>query len=162
MVEGLPLAIKALEAAPTYSSEVLQSLPDRHPSACQCVLDTLTKAKKGDVRGYNHQCLTKLDEQDLAPLRELMQFAVLGRDCNPTLLAYSDRFNWPSLSFWHETRFSFVNISKMKVARAPVSCKRMGPRPDDPGERARAGGPGDQVILDFRLPIFDWGRKQHD
>ena len=123
MIEGLPLAIKALEAAPTYFSQILQSLTDRNPSACQCVLDTLTKAKKSNVRGYNHECLTKLDEQDLAPLRELVQFAVLGRDNNPTLITYSDRFNWSSLCTGHDKRSSFVNISELRVARAHVPCK---------------------------------------
>ncbi len=35
MEEGLPLPIKALVASPTYSWQVLQSLPDRDPSARQ-------------------------------------------------------------------------------------------------------------------------------
>jgi hypothetical protein len=126
MIEGLPLAIKALEAAPTYFSQILQSLTDRNPSACQCVLDTLTKAKKSDVRGYNHQCLTKLDEQDLTPLRELVQFAVFGRDYDPTLSTYSDRFNWSNLCTGHDKRSSLVNIPGIRVARAHVPCKWIG------------------------------------
>jgi hypothetical protein len=123
MVEGLPLAIKTPEAAPAYSRQVLQSLTHRHPSARQCVLDTLTKAKKGNVRGYDHQCLTELDEQDLAPLRELVQFAVLGRNCDPALLPYSDRFNWTSGFRWHQMIISFVKVTKLKVPRAQMSCK---------------------------------------
>jgi hypothetical protein len=123
MVEGLPLAIKTPEAAPAYFSQVIQSLIHRYASSSQRVPDTLTKAKKGNVRGYNHQCLTKLNEQDLASLRELVQFAILGRNCDPALFTDSDCFNWPSLSFWHETQISFVNISRMRVTRATVSCK---------------------------------------
>lgn len=122
-LDGLPLAIKALEAAPTYSRQVLQSLSDRHSAARQCVLDTLTKAKKRNVRGYNHQRLAKLNEQDLTSLRELVQFTVLGRNGNPPLFSYSDQFNWPGCSCWHAMRFSFVNMSNWKVARAQVSCK---------------------------------------
>jgi hypothetical protein len=122
-MDGLPLAIKALEAAPTYSRQVFQSLSDRHPAARQCVLDTLTKAKKRNVRGYDHQRLAKLDEQDLTPLGELVQFAVPGRNGNPPLFSYSDRFNRSECSFWHEMTSSFVNMSKRKVARAQVSCK---------------------------------------
>src|SRR3990172_8340288 len=51
-MDGLPLAIKALEAAPTYSRQVLQSLSNRHPAARQCVLDALTKSKKRNVRRH--------------------------------------------------------------------------------------------------------------
>src|SRR5215467_1569151 len=123
MVEGLSFAIEALEAAPTYFSQILQSLTDRNSSACQCVLDALTKAKKSNVRRYNHQCLTELDEQDLAPLRELVQFAVPRRDCNAPLITYADRFNWSSCRTGHDKRFSFVNISGTRVARAHVPCK---------------------------------------
>jgi hypothetical protein len=123
MEEGLALPIKALEASATYSCQVLQSLPDRDPSARQCLLDALTKMTKSQVRGHNHQCLTELDEQDLTALRELVQFTVLGRDRNPPLLSYSDRSNWPNWSFWHKMRFSFVNILKIKVACPSVSCK---------------------------------------
>src|SRR5262249_25607621 len=95
---------------------------DRNSSACQCVLDALTKAKKSNVRRYNHQCLTELDELDLAPLRELVQFAVPGRNSNPALLADSDRFNRTCSLRWHET-ISFVKVAKLKVTRAPGSCK---------------------------------------
>src|SRR3972149_8084717 len=87
--EGLPLPIKALKASSTYSCQVLQSLPDRDPSARQCLLDALTKMTKGQVRGHNHQCLTELDEQNLTPLRELVQFTVFGRDHNSPPLSHS-------------------------------------------------------------------------
>jgi hypothetical protein len=123
MEEGLPLPIKSVEASPTYSCQVLQSLPDRDPSARQGLLDALTEMTKGQVRGHNHQCLTELDEQDLAALRELVQFTVFGRDHNSPLLSHADRFNWPNWSFWHKMRFSFVNISKIKVACPSMSCK---------------------------------------
>src|SRR3990172_8207214 len=80
MADGSPLAIKALEAAPSHSGQVFQSLTDRYASAGKRVLNTLAKAKKSDVRGHNHQSFTELDEQNLAPFRELMLFAVLGWD----------------------------------------------------------------------------------
>jgi len=121
--EGLPIPIKALEAAPTYSWQVLQSLPDRDPSARQGLLNAFTKMIEGQVRGHNHQCLTELDEQDLTPLRELVQLSVFRRDRNSPLLSHSDRFNRPDCSFWHKMAFSFVNISKMRVARPQVACK---------------------------------------
>ena len=122
-MDGLPLAIKALEAAPTYSRQVLQSLSNRHPAARQCVLDALTKSKKRNVRRHDHQRLTKLDEQDLTSLRELVQFAVLGRNGNPPLFSHADRLDWAECCCRHEMTCSFVNMSKRKVARAQVSCK---------------------------------------
>src|SRR3989338_3146399 len=123
MVEGLPLPIKAVKAPSTYPCQVLQSLPDRDSSACQRFLDALTKMTKGQVRWHNHQCLTELDKQDLTALRELVQLTVFGRDHNSPLLSHSDRFNRPECSFWHEIAFSFVNISKTKIACPQVSCK---------------------------------------
>ena len=90
--EGLPLAIEALETASAYSRQVFQRLARRDSSACQCVLDTLAKMIEGHVGGYNHQCLTELDEQDFTPLRELVQFPELGRDYNPTLITHPDTF----------------------------------------------------------------------
>jgi len=126
-VEGLPLAIKALEAAPTYFCQVFQSLADRYPTASQGLLNALTEMTKGKVRGYNHQCLTELDEQDLTPLGELVKLAVFGRDRNPPLLSHSGRFNRPECSFWHKMAFSFVNISNVRVARSRVACKWFSP-----------------------------------
>jgi hypothetical protein len=123
MEEGLPLSIKALEAATPYSCEILQSLPDRDPSTHQGLLNMATKMIKRQVRGHNHQCLTELNEEDLTPLRELVQLTVLGRDHDSSLLSYSDRFNWPDCCLWHKMTFSLVNISKMRVARSRVPCK---------------------------------------
>ena len=40
------------------------------------------------------------------------------------------------------------------------SESRQADRPDDSAERAGAGGQGHQVILDFRLPIFDFGLEK--
>jgi len=121
--EGLALPIKALEASPTYSFQVLQSVSGRDPSARQGLLNALTKMTKGQVRWHNHQCLTELDKQDLTPLRELVQLTVFGRDHNSPLLSHADRFNRPECCFWHEMAFSFVNISKMKIACPQVACK---------------------------------------
>ena len=123
MEEGLPLPIKSLEASPTYSCQVLQSLPDRDPSTRQGLLDALTEMTKGQVRGHNHQCLAELNEKDLASLRELVEFTVPGRNRNSPLLSYSDRFNRPDCSFWHVMDFSFVNIPKMKIACPQVGHK---------------------------------------
>ena len=47
------------------------------------------------------------------------------------------------------TKFEFIDQSESRQAD----------RPDDSAECAGAGGQGHQVILDFRLPIFDWGEE---
>ena len=70
--EGLPLAIEALETALAYSRQVFQRLVRRDSAARQCVLDALAKMIEGHIRGQNHERLTELDEQDLAPLREVV------------------------------------------------------------------------------------------
>src|SRR5919109_203551 len=67
--------------------------------------------------------LTELDEQYLAPLRELVKFAVFGRNCNLPLVSHSGRFNWPSLSTWHEMKCSFVNTLNIKITCPLTPCK---------------------------------------
>src|SRR5919109_740058 len=102
---GVPSAIKTPEATPAHFRQVLQSLTYRHPAASQRVLDTLTKAKKANVRGHNHECLAKLNEQDFSPLPKLVLSAVLRRNRNAAHLTDSDSFNWTSRPCCHNARF---------------------------------------------------------
>jgi hypothetical protein len=108
--ERLALAIEALETASAYSRQVFQRLVRRDSAAGQCVLDALAKMIEGHVRGHNHECLTELDEQNLTPLREVVQLAVSGRNCNPSFFSYSDGFNRTSSLRWHDNLLCESNL----------------------------------------------------
>jgi hypothetical protein len=139
MAEGLPLAIKTLETAPTYLSQVLQSLLDGNTAACQRVLDTLAKSKEGYISRNHHQRLAELHEQDFTPFRKLMPLAIPRRDCDVSLLTDADRLNWSSGTRRHKVLFSSERILRIKVALAPVSCKRMFFTPTDVADRSVPG-----------------------
>jgi hypothetical protein len=108
--ERLALAIEALETASAYSRQVFQRLVRRDSAAGQCVLNALAKMIEGHVRGHNHECLTELDEQNLTPLREVVQLAVSGRNCNPSFFSYSDGFNRTSSLRWHDNLLCESNL----------------------------------------------------
>ena len=122
-MKRLPLAIQALETTPTHWRQVFQSLPRGHSSACQSVLNAFAQTLECDVKGHNHECLTKLHQQNLTPLGKFVQFAVPGGNSNLALLSDSDRFNRTSSLRRHGLTISFVKLAKPNVTRAPGSCK---------------------------------------
>ena len=122
-VDGLPLAIQALETTPAYWRQIFQSLPHGHSSARQCVLNAFAKTIERHVKGHNHECLAKLHKQDLTPLGKFVQFAVTGGNSNPAVSSDPDRFNRTSSLRWHKLTLSFVKVAKLKLTRAPGSCK---------------------------------------
>jgi hypothetical protein len=117
------LSIQLLKETAAYSRKVLQRLFERDALSFQVLLEALTEAIKGRINRNDHQCCTKLEQQDLTPFRELMFFTVGSRNGNLSVLSYANGTKWSSQRFQH-TRDSFrENTNTQSVASLGVADK---------------------------------------
>ena len=113
---GLPLAIKALEAAPTNLWQMFKSFVGGYTAANKRALDALAETIECPIERHYHERLAKPDKQNFTPLGKLMQLAVAGRNRDAAVFSDAGGFNVSSCCT-HDRRSSFLTILARKITR---------------------------------------------